>query len=305
MAARKASVMTDKTGAKEASESAASQPAAQLARMLKTPKNNAKACVLKVLSNGKRLSLSEIKAVIDGTGNSGSFTYQGVRKAVLALAAEGAVEKVGSLYLLSGGWAKAVRETVLSFEDSALLGGIDFPEMPPLYSKTVVFSGPLCEAYYFALRQLIKARDSLNQDNPLVTCIQPHALPLTMVKRDEYAMAIKLKGRHYIACTGNTPLDRANLEVWQKVGATTAFGCDVPKNADLAVVGEFVIEIFPSPKILREVDVVFQKAKGLDNAAVSALQKVWFEKKGEIKVRISRDGKRGNRLTEEILSFFR
>lgn len=258
--------------------------------------------ILNALSHGRKLTNTEIHcAVNEKLQADRQVTYQGVRKAILGLCVDGVLQKESDKYFVSPSWAQETSKVAGEIAENAKTGGVmPFEEMPPLWSQTIEIDG-VAEAYYFALRQLIKARDSLNLPNPVVACIQPHSLPLTMVKKEEYAATIQLKGAHYIACAGGTALDKANLEVWQKVGAITAMNCNVPKTADTAVTGEFIIEILLPTQMRNKVNQLFKNSKGLDPESLISMQQAWFNTKTISTVRISRNGERAKRLTEKII----
>lgn len=221
------------------------------------------------------------------------ITYQGIRKAVFQLESQGVLEKNSKgQFKISHKWAERINRFSEEIHVTTTAdGGSEITNMPQYYSRTYEFEGKPAEAYYWAAMQLVKAWEADKSKRKLVTCIQPHAIPLTIIKTQEYCALKKIStdGDHYIACPSNTTLDKLFVGVFTQIGAKTKTGCKVSKKCDLAVINDYIIEIYFTNSIRKRIDDAFKNNKKIDDKAIAAIQDCLIDSNAKSRVVITRN----------------
>jgi hypothetical protein len=268
------------------------KPAFEQIPLIKSGERNTKNLVIMVLAGEWPLTVQDLFNAIQENYDQ-KITYQGVRKAVLQLERQRILEKNSKgQYKISHEWAENINKFSEEIHiTSTAAGGSDILSMPQYYSRAYEFEGKPAEAYYWAAMQLVKLWDADTAKRKLVTCIQPHALPLTIVKNEEYCAVKKIstEGDHYIACPSNTPLDKLFVGVFTQIGAKTKTGCKVSKKCDLAAIKDYIIEIYLSSTTRKRIDDAFKKYKKIDDRAITAIHDSLMASNARSRVVITRN----------------
>ncbi len=281
------------------------KPAFEQIPLIKSGERNTKNLVIMVLAGEWPLTVQDIFNTIHENYDQ-KTTYQGIRKAVLQLAGQEILEKnAKNQYKISHKWAESINRFSQEIHvATAADGGAEITSMPQYYSRTYEFEGKPAEAYYWAAMQLVKAWEADKSKRRLVTCIQPHAIPLTIVKTQEYCALKKIStdGDHYIACPSNTALDKLFVGVFTQIGAKTKTGCKVSKKCDLAVIKDYIIEIYFSNSIRKKIDDAFKNNKKIDDKAIAAIQNSLIDSNAKSRVVITRNNEIAEKIRRKILT---
>ena|GEM_PF-1982750 len=285
-------------------EPAGPKPAFSELPLIKSGERNTKNLVIMVLAGEWPLSVQDIfNTILENYDQK--ITYQGVRKATFQLEDQGILEKNSKgQFKISHKWAENINKFSEEIHiTSTSTGGSDILSMPPYYSRKYEFEGKPAEAYYWAAMQLVKAWEADNSKRKLVTCIQPHAIPLTIVKTQEYCALKKIStdGDHYIACPSNTALDKLFVGVFTQIGAKTKTDCKVSKKCDLAIINDYIIEIYFSNTIRKKIDNAFKKHKKIDDKAITAIQDSLIDSNAKSRVVITRNKEIAEKIRKQIL----
>ncbi|MFA5246410.1 MAG: hypothetical protein WC408_00785, partial [Candidatus Micrarchaeia archaeon] len=206
-------------------------------------------------------------------------------------------------YKISHKWAESINRFSEDIKvTSASDGGADVINMPPYYSRAYEFKGKAADAYFWGTAQLLKAWMGL-KGKKLITCIQPHPIPLTILKKEEYTAfkMISTDGNHFVACPANTPLDRIFLGAYKEMGAKIKCGCKVSKKCDVGVVGDFVMEVYHSKAIRKRIDDLFYKHKKVDEKTLTAIHEILLNTDTNSKVVITNNPEAAKKMREQII----
>jgi len=281
------------------------KPAFQELPLIKSGEKNTKNLIIMVLAGEWPLSVQDIANTIHENYDS-AVTYQGVRKAVFQLADQHILEKnQKGQFKISHEWAESINRFSEEIHVTTTAdGGSEITGMPQYYSRTYEFGGKPAEAYYWAAMQLLKAWEADTAKRKLVTCIQPHAIPLTIIKNQEYCAIKKISsdGDHYIACPSNTTLDKLFVGVFTQIGAKTKTGCKISKKCDLAVIKDYIIEIYLPKSIRKKIDDAFKNNKQIDDKAIAAIHDSLMGSDAKSRVVITRNMEIAEKIRRKILS---
>ncbi len=281
------------------------EPAFSELPLIKSGERNTKNLVIMVLAGEWPLSVQDIYDTIHENYDP-KVTYQGVRKAVLQLIGQGILEKnAKGQFKISHKWAESINRFSEEIRVTTTAeGGSEITSMPQYYSRSYEFEGKPAEAYYWAAMQLVKAWEADKSRRKLVTCIQPHAIPLTIIKNQEYCALKKISsdGDHYIACPSNTALDKLFVGVFTQIGAKTKTGCKISKKCDLAVINDYIIEIYFPNAIRKKIDDAFKKNKKIDDKAIAAIHDSLIGSDAKSRVVITRNREIAEKIRKKILA---
>ena len=266
--------------------------------------SDTKSEIVKVLAVQWPLNARQIfQRIKNSTGRE--ITYQGVHKAIKQLEDSAVVVKGDRGYSLSTEWLaqtkKFVDETDAEYAGSNKLSLLDVPVNS---SATVEFDSFL-EAGLWFLGEMEKEYAANSKPDVAVICWR-HPWPLTTLPEKDFLRLKKLLERdvHYALCASNTPLDRALMEFWQKIGKKTRIGVDVARNCDELVIHDYYLQYFVPRKTQKDMDNLFKKAEGADGETLAEYYRILYEKKETTIVVIVRNQEVANRLREDVLKFY-
>jgi hypothetical protein len=235
--------------------------------------------VLNALSCGRKFTLTDISEQVNGK-NEKRVTYQGIRKAVLALAKEGVLQKEMDKYFIDPDWAGRMRKNLEDIETSAKSSGfMPLESMPRGWKQSIEFDAPPARAYYFMLEQSAKAWFLTPEKERYLFCLHAHTLTTTLLELEQFEI-LKLmskNGRHLVFTAGNTKLDRCLAEIFEKIEAKVHFDPLAPSVAVKTIVGEYIVKVIPPRKFQQELDRIYKKFKGFDQRTQEELRKLYFE----------------------------
>ncbi len=203
-----------------------------------------KAELIRQLARDRRLSARDLHARLV-RDYSYRVTYQYVHKALTQLRRQSVLDKSGKIYALSGVWLEKASGFLDEVGDSHAYGRPGTVlELPAFGSVQLQSSGPLCEPYWWVLKQAAKVRKAAGRLDAV--CFQRRAWPLVVL--DERMMgsftSVFRDARQYALVEQDGVMDAYFSRLWQDAGFKVRVGvAGVQKDADVLVAGDFVFQM--------------------------------------------------------------
>lgn len=196
-------------------------------------------------------------------------TYHATYKHLQEMVRKGVVTKSGMEYRLNEEWIKKSREFAVQTEinyGSGILNGI----MEKVEIGMIVPFTSLSNFYSFLntfKRNFVNCVDT-SKDNSIYY-LGDHLLgPIVSMKdRVDVINEIKKKNIKYVVCIrGNTPLDKRMIKFYRKLGIKySKYGMNDGGNGMLTVYNNMVLYSIRPPKLLKEIDALFNNAKNTND----------------------------------------
>jgi len=256
--------------------------------------------IISILSREFPLSAKQIFNYL--SRDYSNISYQAVHKALQELVVDGIVEKRDRNFLLSSHWIDNLNgySEQLKYRYSNNLS-------ETLDNRNFSFK-TIHECDRFLIEAFVKIANSLPKgEKPLVIMQCKHAWVPLFISRTEYRNIVDaLKSTNcYALVKGETKVDRWCCKFWERQGINVKFVEDVASMADIHVLGDYVIEVFYSPKVMRRMDEIYNKTKSVSELNMDDLFRSIFEMGTEIAVTINRNKLVADQLKEQTLSYFK
>ncbi|MFH1443702.1 MAG: hypothetical protein ABIG96_06725 [Candidatus Micrarchaeota archaeon] len=268
-------------------------------------RKDAKSQILSVLGREWPLSAKEIYNRIHAQAGE-SITYQGVHKAILQLAGDAVLTKTHSKYSISSDWIESIKKFGEEL-DSAFKGqrSIHLAEIGPNSSVQLVFDS-MIEYFYWLLEELA-ANQLENGAEEGAFIISYHPWPITNLSKYQFDKLRKFlsAGKHFIACKGNSSLDKTLISLWKSAGTTAKLKAECSKNCDMLGYRDYVVQLFLPKNTKNALSRIFNARESQNGRALSNLYSLMYEKAEPVNVLVSRNPDLARQLREEVLLEFR
>lgn len=269
-----------------------------------TARADSKSLILSVLSKEWPLTAKEIYYRIkDQTGDK--LTYQGVHKSILLLAGEGVVLKNLSKYSINSAWAQRLRKFGDELEN-AYLG----KRSPHLSDFSQNMSGQLVfnsfSDYFNWLFDEICQGEMPAGDEACTYSFNAHPWPIALISKSQYMKISKFfaNGKHYLACKGNSAMDKMLIALWKNLGRKTKLKADCPKNCDIFVYKDYVIQLFYPRSLNLEYSKIFNGHSHANGRIFSNLYSAINLEKEPVNVLVSKNPNLAIQMKTQILEEF-
>jgi len=232
-------------------------------------------------------------------------TKQAVYTALKALMESEVVAKVGHTYFLSRVWLTKIESLFQAQKEKELVRDAIF-DLKDTESISYHFPNLLtCDTYWAHVFDLLL--EWMPAEKPICGWM-PHewfAIGRQQVERNIFK-AHEGKGKHmFYTIGGTTALDMLFKREWQNpfVSVHTANNTDFPRTYYLHVFDDFLIEVFVSEELSREIDAFYDQHKALTPDSVSLFENL-ISKKSLVRMKISRKAKKAALLRKQLTRHF-
>ena len=267
---------------------------------------DAKSLVVDVLSREFPLSAKQIYHKIVKQEPTASLTYQGVHKALVQLVEQSVVGKSDKgIYQLNVEWARNLKRFGENVESRYI--GKNLPRFADLQegeSITIAFDTYL-QYCYWGLQETYL----VGLSNPRCVGLGwlRHVWPIVNISQEQFEIFKRVMsvGEHYVVCSGNTPLDRVLAGFLMKFKKKVKLGAHFDALADYYLVDDYIIQVYFSPKTLRELDRIYAKTKSLEGKAVAELYDFISSNRSSVQVVLMNDAGLSKKIRDNALSYFK
>lgn len=230
-----------------------------------------------------------------------SVSYQAVHKALKQLLGEGVLRKQKNNYQLSEAWIQKKKSEIGSIEAKYFQKAPDFG----LPQENLVFNS-MFEVDKFLIGSFVSIASNVRGELLLCLVWNHFWIPLFLSKKEYSQLAdFAHKVKTFDISRGNTPIDKWCAKFWKKQGWETKCGLNVLTTADLAIFGDYTIQVFYPPEIARLVDKAYNETKNVSDLDVDYLFKQVFEKKARIPVIILKNADLAEQLRKQTKDYFK
>ncbi len=268
-------------------------------------KKDSKAWIVYILSKEWPLTAKEIYKRMQ-TQNGSAITYQAIHKAIRLLTIDGVINRVHSKYSLNPDWIDNLRK--FGDELKASFNGRRYVHLQEINEKTsiqVVFNS-FIEYFYWLMDELIDFSHNNMEDNSTFS-ITYHPWPITHISKNQYEKFKQFHsdGSHYLACKGNSIMDKTLLEMWKSVGRKVKPRAECSKNCDILVYGDFVIQLFLPSSTKKSLNRIFDSFDKVNPKKFSELYRIFYDNCEPVNVLITRNPDLSSQLKNEVLMEFK
>jgi len=265
----------------------------------KTNSNSLKNIIISILSGVNSLTAKEIHARAKKEKN---VSYQAVFKMLKELTDSNILEKQQSKYFISEKWINELKQFVLNFEKKESKKGFD----PTAQTQTLDLN-TLFEFFNGML-------DLFSSDILYLGC--NHRFGGGLMRHMWWALSFDDAGlkkfKHmmgpknsYVVVMKNTPVDRWLEAYYQKAGATgIKLGVDYNLEDDVAIVGDYVIQVFFEDKTKKKLDKLYLEVKDITDAIQKGILEEILTEPTKVKVIITKNKDLADIYLRKLLSFF-
>jgi transcriptional regulator CtsR len=267
-----------------------------------TPNPNSdslKDIIISLLNESSSLSAKEIHSKVS---KSKTISYQAVFKTLKELLDTKVLEKKESKYLINKKWISELKSFVESFEKRESQNSFNpnaetqtleintlfefFEGMLNLFSSDILYKD--CK-HRFGGGIMRHLWWSLSFDN-----IGYEKFKHMLGPKDSYIVAIK-----------DTPVDQWLKSYYLKTGATgVKVGVDYPLEDDVAIVGNYLIQVFFDEKTKKTLDKLYSEVKDISDAIEKGILEKILTEKTNIKVVITYNKELADIYLQKLVSFF-
>jgi len=124
----------------------------------------------------------------------------------------------------------------------------------------------------------------------------------TGLKKFKHMMGPK---NSYVVVKKDTPVDRWLEAYYKKCGATgIVLGADYGFDEDIAIVGNYVIQVFYEDKTIKQIDKLYSEVKDISDAIEKGILEQLFSEKNKVKVIITKNKDLSEIYLKKLLSYF-
>jgi len=264
-----------------------------------TNSNSLKNIIISILSETNSLNAKEIHFRAKKEKN---VSYQAVFKMLKELQEENILTKNESKYAINKKWVSNLKKFVKDFEEKETKKGFDpnaetqtlelntlfefFGGMLDLMSSDVLYKG--CE-HRFGGGILRHLWWSLSFDD-----VGFQKFKHMLGPKDSYIVAIK-----------DTPVDKWLKSYYEKTGGTgIKIGVKYDLEDDIAIVGDYVIQVFFDKKTKNKLDKLYSEVKDISDAIEKGLLEQVLTEETKIKVVITKNKDLAEIYLRKLVSFF-
>ncbi|HLC47709.1 MAG TPA: hypothetical protein VJI13_01420 [Candidatus Norongarragalinales archaeon] len=267
-------------------------------------KKDSKSWIVHILSHEWPLSAKEIHYRVQKTNGAG-ITYQGIHKSIRLMALDGVLQKTHSKYLLDANWVSGLRKFGEEVQ-SAFKGRrcLHLGEIAENSSVQLIFDS-FIEFFYWIIEEL-GANEAKGTDGLSTFAIAYHPWPIVCLSKTQYLGLKQLfsAGEHYIACKGNSAMDKSLVSLWKNAGAFVKLGAECSKNCDMLVFDDFVIQLFIPSQTKNEFSRIFSASQRMNGKMLTELYKVIYEANDPVTVLASRNPALAMQIKQEVTHVF-
>ncbi|HEY4527035.1 MAG TPA: hypothetical protein VJK53_04315 [Candidatus Paceibacterota bacterium] len=232
-------------------------------------------------------------------------TKQAVYTALTALIQSEVVAKVGHTYFLSRVWLTKIERLFQIQKEKELVRDAIF-DLKETESISYHFPNLLtCDTYWAHVFELLM--DWIPADRPICGYM-PHewfAIGRQEVERNIFK-AHETKKKHMLyTIGGTTPIDMLFKREWQNpfVSVHTTKDIDFPRTYYLHIFDAFLIEVFVTEELSREIDMFYKQYTTLTTENITLFGKL-ISKKSPVRMKISRKPKKAALLRKQLMKHF-
>ena len=271
-------------------------------------KETAKNLVFTILTNDHPLKLIELTNLIRRRYGK-SITFQAVRKAVLELIDEGVLNKKDNLFYINKEWIQEAKKTI----DELYHIIYEEKEKPKKFDSI----GDEISIFTFdSLGSMMKFWENLIDDwfkhhknrDYNVNCYQSaHLWESLLYPEMEQKIMSQLQHKgilSYVLSTGNTPLDKATMRFYRKLGVKVNISpslASFDKEYLVGTYGELVVQSRYPKELVTSLDKFFKRTKNLQNLDIKELSDI-INRKIEIKLSVTKNINMAKQINQSILS---
>lgn len=268
-------------------------------------RKDSKSWIVHILSREWPLAAKEIYNRIHKS-NGGEITYQGIHKSIRQLAIEGVLQKSGSKYSLSAEWISGLKKFGEELQD-AFKGRrcVHLGEITENSSVQLVFDS-FVDYFYWMIDELRANGGNTDAGDSSSYSIIYHPWPIISLSKPQF-MGLKQmlsEGSHFIACKGNSAMDKSLISLWKSAGASVKLGAECGKNCDMLVFKDYVIQIFMSNSTKRELSKIYSNSQHMNGKLFSEFYRVIYEGEEPVNVLVTRNPELASQIKQEVSQEF-
>jgi hypothetical protein len=255
--------------------------------------------IISLLFNDTLLTAKEIHSKIS---KQKSVSYQAVFKVLKELQIGGVLVKQESKYGINKDWVIKLKQFIKSFEEKERKKGFD----PTLETQTLELN-TLFEFFEGMLN--LFSSDVLYADcnHRFGGGIMRHlwwSLSFDKIGFEKFKHMLGPKDS-YIVATQNSPVDKWLQSYYIKTGATKVkIGAKYALEDDIAIVGNYVIQVFFDNKTKKKIDKLYSEVKDISDAIDKGILEQVLTESSKIKVVITRNKELADIQLRKLVSFF-
>lgn len=238
-----------------------------------------------------------------------AVTFQAVRKAVIELMAEGVLIKQGTSYSINKVWIQQAKKTIDNLYEEIYSEKEKPKKFDSIGEDLSVFTFDSVGSMMKFWENIIDTWHNRYRDGEYnLNCYQAAHLwePLLYPETEQKIMSqLKKKGiRSYVLSTGRSPLDKASVAFYKKIGikmrinpSSTSFD----KEYSVGTYGDLVVQTRYPGEIVSLLDSFFKNNKNLSKLDIQELTNI-INKKVEIKLTVTKNINMAKQINKSIIS---
>lgn len=235
-------------------------------------------------------------------------TFQAVRKAAMALLAEGILLREDNGYRISPAWVKSARQTIDGLHAEICLNQKTKKSVESIRGEVSVFSfGSLNDMMQFWQDIIDDWANDFKPGDFNLNCYQAaHAWEalLHLDREKEVMEKLQKKGiKSHIVSTGNTPLDRSIQRFYTQIGVTMHLhpsSSSFDRGYYFGTYGDIIVQTKYPAELVVGLDQFFKKNKTIEDLDLQALSKI-VHQKTPIKLTVIRNLEMAKQLNRSLL----
>lgn len=270
-------------------------------------KNSAKNLVFSILTKEYPLKLIELTNFIRKRYGK-AVTFQAVRKAVLELVEEGVLERKENSFLINKEWVIESKQ-IMDELYSVLHEDIQKPK------KFDSIGEDISVFHFDNLGSMMKFWENLidswfkkfKKGDYNINCYQSaHIWEILLYPETEQKIMSQMQKvniKSYVISTGNTPLDKAALNFYRKLGIKVGLNPSsnlFDKEYLVGTYGDLVVQARYPKEFVDDLDKFFKKTKNLKNFDIKQLSDL-INKKIDIKLSVTKNINMARQLNRSII----
>ena len=231
-----------------------------------------------------------------------------MRKALLALADEGVLQRQDDGYSIRKEWANETKQMI----DMLIK---DLAEEPKRPRRTESIDEDVTVYLFSSINEMMKFWESIIDDwfqgfekgDPHINCYQGAHLweGILHLDRERTLMGqLKRKGiKSYAICTGGTPLDRNAAKFYKEIGLhvhITSSNATFDRAHYIATYGDIIVETTYPEKIVKKLDAFFRKNRTVEHLDLKALSEI-VNLKAPVKLTVIKNRSMANHVNKSII----
>jgi len=255
--------------------------------------------IISLLSENSLLSAKEIHSTIS---KNKTVSYQAVFKVLKELIESNVLEKQESKYLINKKWILGLKQFVKNFEDREEKKGFD----PTAEIQTLELN-TLFEFFEGMLELLSSDMLYKNCEHRFGGGILRHlwwSLSFDAAGFEKFKHMLGPKDS-YIVAIEDTPVDKWLQAYYLKTGGTgVKIGVDYDLEDDVAVVGDYVLQVFFDKQTKKKLDKLYSEVEDFADAIEKGLLEQVLTEPTKIKVVITRNTELADIYLRKLVGFF-